>query len=172
MSRRANSTKPYPVPTEEGTVYLIHLDRRYCHAGHYTGFALNLAERIKAHLDGTSGVRFMEVVKAAGITWHVSRIWEGVTREIENRIKESSAAKYCPDCKAQAQLSSSRKEGKEMTATDERPTSEIEPTEYVKGARTADTLVTRMAEAGMESDAIEARLEMARAEYDPGKATP
>ncbi len=97
MSRRASSNSPYPLPREVGTAYLIHFEERYKHAGHYSGFSTNLPGELARHAAGT-GARLMKVIRDAGIGWHVSRTWEGVTREQENRIKESSGAKRCPDC--------------------------------------------------------------------------
>lgn len=86
-----------PVASSGGTVYLIHFDKPYKHARHYTGWASNLPARLKEHRAG-HGARLMQVIKEAGITWHVSRTWPG-TRNLERAIKErKEAPKLCPDC--------------------------------------------------------------------------
>ena len=81
-----------------GTVYLIHFDQAIAdHARHYLGWASDLAARLEAHRAGR-GARLMEVCKERGITWHVSRTWEG-TRERERAIKDrAESPRLCPDC--------------------------------------------------------------------------
>ena len=81
-----------------GTVYLIHFDQAIAdHARHYLGWASDLAARLEAHRAGR-GARLMEVCKDRGITWHVSRTWEG-TRERERAIKDrAESPRLCPDC--------------------------------------------------------------------------
>jgi len=77
-----------------GTVYLIHLDQRYKHAGHSQHWTRDLTARIAEHLRG-QGARLMEVIKDAGITWQVSRTWEGdrnLERAIKNRHEARSSA--------------------------------------------------------------------------------
>ena len=88
--------------TEVGTVYLLHFDRPYKHAGHYIGFTTDLNARIEHHRNGT-GARLMEVIKAAGIGFTVARTWDNVTREVERRLKnQGGACRNCPTCKAEA----------------------------------------------------------------------
>ena len=81
-----------------GTVYLLHFDQPVSdHARHYLGWASDLAARLEAHREGR-GARLMEVVKERGITWHVSRTWEG-TRDRERAIKDrAESPRLCPDC--------------------------------------------------------------------------
>jgi predicted GIY-YIG superfamily endonuclease len=84
-----------------GTTYLIHFDRPYKHARHYTGWASDLDARIAAHERG-DGARLLAVLKAAGITWHVARTWPGTTRATERKIKNTrNVPEYCPDCAPQ-----------------------------------------------------------------------
>jgi predicted GIY-YIG superfamily endonuclease len=81
-----------------GGVYLIHFDRRYRHAGHYTGWSTDLAARLAEHGRG-DGARLMAVIKDAGITWTIARIWPGADRGKERRLKRSGgASRYCPIC--------------------------------------------------------------------------
>lgn len=88
--------------SEVGTVYLLHFDRPYKHASHYIGFTTDLEARIKSHRNGT-GARLMEVIKDAGIGFHVANTWVGVTREKERRLKNGGGAcRNCPTCKAEA----------------------------------------------------------------------
>jgi predicted GIY-YIG superfamily endonuclease len=81
-----------------GTIYLLHFDEPVSdHARHYLGWASDLAARLEAHREGR-GARLMEVCKERGITWHVSRTWEG-TRDRERAIKDrAESPKLCPDC--------------------------------------------------------------------------
>jgi predicted GIY-YIG superfamily endonuclease len=81
-----------------GTVYLLHFDQPVSdHARHYLGWASDLAARLEAHRDGR-GARLMEVCKERGITWHLSRTWEG-TRTRERAIKDrAESPRLCPDC--------------------------------------------------------------------------
>ena len=82
----------------EGTIYLLHFDQPVAdHARHYLGWASDLDARLEAHREGR-GARLMEVCKERGITWHVSRTWEG-TRDRERAIKDrAESPRLCPDC--------------------------------------------------------------------------
>lgn len=80
------------------TVYLLHFDRRYAHAGHYIGSTSNLERRIHQHRKGR-GARLLEVVSQAGIDFTVSRTWEG-DRKKERQLKNrGGASRLCPLCK-------------------------------------------------------------------------
>lgn len=80
-----------------GTVYLLHFDRRYRHAGHYIGWAVNLNARLAAHRRG-HGARLLQVVHAAGIGWQLARTWPG-SRDRERQIKtQGGASRCCPLC--------------------------------------------------------------------------
>lgn len=81
-------------------VYLLHFDRPYQHARHYTGWACDIDRRLEAHRRG-QGARLMEVVVGAGIGFTVARLWPDADRHKERRLKRSgSASRYCPVCKA------------------------------------------------------------------------
>ncbi|HEY1292831.1 MAG TPA: endonuclease [Chloroflexota bacterium] len=91
----------------EGTVYLIHLDQKLAHAGHYLGWAHTerLEARLVHHRKG-SGARFMAAVSEAGIAWNVVRTWPG-DRHLERSLKNrKGAARFCPTCKAAARAKS------------------------------------------------------------------
>jgi predicted GIY-YIG superfamily endonuclease len=88
-------------------VYLIHLERpHYDRAGrkrggaaHYLGYSDHLAARLAHHRAGT-GSAFLAAAAAAGISFHVVRIWiVNATRGKERRLKNRhNHAAYCPIC--------------------------------------------------------------------------
>ena len=80
-----------------GVVYLLHFDKPYKHARHYTGWTEDLLARLEAHAKGT-GARLVEVITQAGIGFTLVRICEG-TRRTERAIKnDGGASRYCPAC--------------------------------------------------------------------------
>lgn len=81
-----------------GVVYLIHLDRRLGHAGHYIGWSQDPAWRLVYHARG-QGANFMRCVGEAGISWRVAQVFTGVDRYFERWLKDhGGASKYCPIC--------------------------------------------------------------------------
>lgn len=86
-------------------IYLIHLERRYKHAGHYRGWTGGpLAYRVGHHKRGT-GANFLRVANDAGIRWAVVRVWKDGTRADERRMKQShSATRDCPVCNGTAHV--------------------------------------------------------------------
>lgn len=80
-----------------GTIYLLHFERPYRHARHYTGFALDLDARLIAHTKGR-GARLTAVVKAAGITWQLARTWTGTRRTERSLKQQGGASRRCPLC--------------------------------------------------------------------------
>lgn len=80
------------------SVYLIHFDRPYKHARHYTGYASQLIRRLRHHVAG-NGARLLQVVQAAGIGWRVARVWPDGDRTFERALKNSKAIPdKCPIC--------------------------------------------------------------------------
>lgn len=80
-----------------GTVYLLHFDRPYKHARHYTGWAADLDARLDQHRHG-HGARLLAVLKDAGIGWQLARTWPGDRRR-ERQIKNmGGASRSCPFC--------------------------------------------------------------------------
>jgi predicted GIY-YIG superfamily endonuclease len=80
-----------------GTIYLLHFSQPYYHARHYTGWTLNLAERLAAHSHG-NGSRLIEVISHAGISFVLARTTTG-TRDKERAIKNAGGqARYCTLC--------------------------------------------------------------------------
>ena len=80
-----------------GTVYLLHFDRPYAHAAHYTGWTTNLAGRLAQH-DAGHGARLLAVIRDAGIGWQLARTWTG-PRSRERALKrQGGASRRCPLC--------------------------------------------------------------------------
>jgi predicted GIY-YIG superfamily endonuclease len=85
---------------ERGTTYLLHFDRPFRHARHYTGWTTNLPARLEAHGRG-EGSRFMRYVRAAGIGFKLARTWPDTTRDCEDSVKHrGGASRLCPECGA------------------------------------------------------------------------
>ncbi len=81
-----------------GTVYLLHFERPYKHARHYTGWAANLQARLDHHAAGT-GARLLAVVAQAGIGWQLARTWDNATKARERQLKrKGGASRMCPLC--------------------------------------------------------------------------
>lgn len=81
----------------KGVVYLLHFERPYAHAAHYTGWSTNLTARLAEHEAG-HGARLLAVVREAGIGWQLARTWPG-TRDTERALKrQGGAARRCPLC--------------------------------------------------------------------------
>lgn len=80
-----------------GTVYLLHFERRYKHAGHYIGWTSDLPARLADHAAG-HGARLLAVIQAAGIGWTLARTWPG-SRVRERQLKrQGGASRRCPLC--------------------------------------------------------------------------
>lgn len=82
------------------SVYLIHFQRRYRHAGHYLGFALDVPARLWHHRQGT-GANLVRVVNREGIDWVCARVWPDGDRTLERRLKNHSSTRYCPVCRGE-----------------------------------------------------------------------
>ena len=82
---------------QPGTVYLLHFDRPYQHAVHYTGWSASLPDRLAAHAAG-QGSRLLAAVRSAGIGWTLARTWPG-TRHLGRALKnQGGASRRCPLC--------------------------------------------------------------------------
>jgi predicted GIY-YIG superfamily endonuclease len=80
-----------------GTVYLLHFNRPYRHARHYTGWTTDLDARLAQHIVG-AGARLIQVIEQAGIDWTLARTWPG-TRNTERALKrQGGASRRCPLC--------------------------------------------------------------------------
>ena len=82
---------------DHATVYLLHFDRPYRHARHYTGWTCDLPGRLADHANG-HGARLTQVVQQAGIGWTLARTWPG-PRALERALKkQGGASRRCPLC--------------------------------------------------------------------------
>jgi predicted GIY-YIG superfamily endonuclease len=79
------------------TVYLLHFERKYQHAGHYLGYTHDLEARLKQHQAG-QGARLMEVVTQAGIPWKVARTWDGGWGLEKYLKRQKNSPRLCPFC--------------------------------------------------------------------------
>ena len=80
-----------------GTIYLLHFDQPYKHARHYTGWTIDLDQRLNEHRQG-HGARLIAVITAAGIGFQLARTRPG-GRADERAIKRfGGATRYCPLC--------------------------------------------------------------------------
>jgi hypothetical protein len=86
-----------PGTGQMGTLYLIHFERPFGHARHYTGWCLDLAARFAEHQAGC-GARLIRHVVAAGIG--IELAWSGPgDRHMERQLKNGGhAADRCPVC--------------------------------------------------------------------------
>ena len=87
----------------QGVIYLLHFDRPYRHAGHYTGWVHSPhvpGAPAGPHRDGV-GARLMQVVGEAGIGFQLARTWDG-DRYRERALKrQGGASRRCPICWAE-----------------------------------------------------------------------
>jgi predicted GIY-YIG superfamily endonuclease len=114
--------EPEPGPctcdaSQQEVVYTLHFDPRYKpspdappykSAGHYTGHAYDLEDRLAKHEAGR-GARLTQVQKEAGGSWRLADVQPG-DRNLERRLKQHSAARRCPICKAEAQATTPERE--------------------------------------------------------------
>ncbi|MGE3487941.1 MAG: endonuclease [Nitrospira sp.] len=79
-------------------VYLLHFAPAYKHAKHYMGYADDIARRFAEHQAGR-GARLTQVAVEAGCELILARVWNGVDRGEERRLKNTkSMPHYCPIC--------------------------------------------------------------------------
>lgn len=89
-------------------VYLLHFDRPYKHAKHYAGWAEDdrVHARIDEHYAATPSDgkrhRLMVVVRAAGISFTLARLWPTGDRALEKRLKQRGMSRACPICREEA----------------------------------------------------------------------
>jgi hypothetical protein len=88
------------VAMSAGVIYMLHFDRPYRHARHYTGWvsaSSGLTARLASHRTG-HGARLLAVIRQAGITFTLARTTTG-DRATERAIKNAGGAvRYCPLC--------------------------------------------------------------------------
>ena len=99
-----------------GTCYLLHFERPYVSANgkgvarHYSGWAASsrsLESRLADHQHGR-GARLLQVVKAAGIRWKLTRTWPGGhdrERQLKTRAERPGGAQNAASTRAVTQPS-------------------------------------------------------------------
>jgi hypothetical protein len=85
------------------SVYLLHFEPRFKHAGHYIGFSTNGDPeiRINKHLRSLSkGSPLVKAALSAGCTVTVAYVWNGAAdRHFERSLKtRKDVCKWCPIC--------------------------------------------------------------------------
>lgn len=86
------------------TIYLIHIEPRYRHAGHYLGICRNgrdVADRFKEHYEGRGAV-LTQHARRAGCQLQLARVWFNCEFAQERRMKGRSLLPLCPICKEKA----------------------------------------------------------------------
>lgn len=79
--------------------YLLHFERPYKHARHYIGWSSDIDARVERHFEG-HGSRLVQVVKAAGISIVLARVWWNKDRAFERRLKnQKHGPRLCPICR-------------------------------------------------------------------------
>ena len=81
------------------TVYLLHFDPPYKHAGHYVGVTHrdDVMDRVGEHQRG-EGARLCRVARREGSLILLARTWENVERKFEMKIKGRGLKPLCPIC--------------------------------------------------------------------------
>ena len=87
-------------------LYLLHLEPRYRHAGHYLGFTeeADVTRRVNEHLTGSAKASpLITAALQAGCRVSVARTWtgKGADRTYERKIKDGGQIPaYRPHCRA------------------------------------------------------------------------
>lgn len=83
-------------------LYLLHIEPRYEHAGHYLGYADNIARRVREHLlPAANGSPLVRAALDAGSDVLVARLWLDGDRKLERRLKrQGGLSRHCPTCRA------------------------------------------------------------------------
>jgi len=83
-------------------LYLLHLEPRYRHAGHYLGWSTDVGRRLAEHLaGGASSSPLIRAQLAAGGRVELVRVWVDADRTAERRMKnQHNLARFCPTCRA------------------------------------------------------------------------
>jgi predicted GIY-YIG superfamily endonuclease len=96
------------------TIYLLHFEPRFKHAGHYLGVTRNgrdVAARFKEHLEGKGAV-LTRYAKKAGCEISLARVWFNQEFASERRMKGRSLAPLCPMCREASNGRSVARRGK------------------------------------------------------------
>ena len=82
-----------------GTVYVLHFDPPYRHAGHYVGWtAGEVTDRLAVHLQGR-GSPLVRAAVEAGVDVQLAATYAG-TRYLERRLKSwHNTGRFCAICR-------------------------------------------------------------------------
>ena len=79
--------------------YLLHFNGRVHGAQHYMGWSVDVERRVRLHLSGR-GARLVRQALRAGLGIELVRVWPGLDRRDERRLKRVRAPiGYCPRCR-------------------------------------------------------------------------
>lgn len=95
------SLAKYPRSKATCTVYLLHFSKPLGHAQHYIGVTAlaDVEQRLELHRQGR-GARICAKAVEAGAELLLARVWEGVPRYTELKLKNRGGARrLCPLCK-------------------------------------------------------------------------
>lgn len=89
-------------PSPRAGLYLLHFDPRYEHAGHYLGYADDIAVRVHQHAArGSKASPLVQAALGAGCRVTLARVWLGAGRNRERQLKvQGGLGRHCPTCKA------------------------------------------------------------------------
>lgn len=92
---------PHSPRPHEG-LYLLHLEPRYRHAGHYLGWSSDIAARVHQHAAaGSAASPLIRAALGAGCRLTLTRVWLGQGRTRERQLKrQGGLGQHCPVCKA------------------------------------------------------------------------
>ena len=83
-------------------VYLIHFNKKLCHAQHYIGSSHNISKRIKRH-NNCKGARLLEVLHKNNIHYKLVRVWNKAEIAFERYLKNRKKSwKLCPICNSKS----------------------------------------------------------------------
>src|SRR5512142_808038 len=82
-------------------VYLLHLEPPYRHARHYLGYSDVIERRVLEHrFTPSKASPLLRAQVTAGGTFYVTRVFPGLTRADERRLKVvGHVARLCPLCR-------------------------------------------------------------------------
>lgn len=85
----------------KGTVYLLHFETPYKHAGHYIGWTKTPVEdRVAIHVSG-QGSPLVKAAVDVGLNVRLAMTWANKDRHFERALKDRHNANgICPKCRA------------------------------------------------------------------------
>jgi hypothetical protein len=83
------------------SLYLLHFDPKYKHAGHYLGYADDPWKRVSEHRHVPSKASpLVRAALGAGATVVIARLWHDGDRSLERRLKrQGGLSRHCPFCR-------------------------------------------------------------------------